>query len=137
MSEYTLKGLRPLAKELGIRGYSTANKAQLIEMLAAHAKTKGIVEGVKAPVEEPKAVQKPQTTPEHTPAPTPAPTSTPTPTVFEDNSATTKAPRKKKTESEWDRMNREYMKEHKCSLKESMTACSPLWAAKKAAQSKA
>ena len=94
---HTAKDLRNLAKELGIRGYSTAKKARLVEMLEEHSRKSAPQE-----VAEPK---------ESAPAPAPEPTPEPK----------EEAPKAAKKLSLWNQFLRDYRKEHGCTLKECMS----------------
>ena len=129
---YTLKDLRSIAKNLGIRGYSSANKAKLVEMLDNHANTKDVVDRVQSRVDAQEHAPAP------TPASTPAPEETKTEKVFvqeEPKKADSEAPPKKKRYSPWNAFLSEYRQEHGCSLKEAMNKKDE-YAAWKAKQSK-
>ena len=109
---HTAVELRKLAKELGLRGYSTAKKARLVEMLEEHSKA---VEAQKAAAS--KAEEKP---------------AEPEPEKDEDTKSAFVAEEKKeepkekkaaparRTPSVWNQFLAAYRSEHGCSLKEAM-----------------
>lgn len=97
----TLKDLRVLAKSLGIRGHTTAKKAELIEKIEAH-------QGAGS--------QKPQ----DTAAPPAHFEKVEAPKAEADSKEKSKETKEKKPHA-WNTFVAEYRKEHGCSLKEAMT----------------
>ena len=100
--------LRSLAKDLNIKGYSTAKKADLIALLEGHSqKTMPVAE---APVkEELKAVKAPK-----------APRVVKAVAEAKETSVSAEA-KKARNPSSWSEFLKSYKREHSCSLKEAMS----------------
>lgn len=120
---YSQKMLKETAKSLGLKGYSTAKKAELIEMLKNHHdKLSGKVEATPAPA----PVDTPKPTPVPEPVPDPKPKSTRKPKAEapsdEDVPATPKPAKRvvNRQKSLWDNFLSDYSKEHGCAIKEAM-----------------
>lgn len=110
--------LRSLAKDLNIKGYSTAKKADLIALLEGHSqKTMPVAEApvaeapvAEAPVkEELKAVKAPK-----------APRVVKAVAEAKETSVSAEA-KKARNPSSWSEFLKSYKREHSCSLKEAMS----------------
>lgn len=123
---YSQKMLKETAKALGLKGYSTAKKGELLEMLKNHHdKISGKVTETPAPVAAP------------APAPTPVPASEPvvpkakstrkpktppTDDVVPATDVPAKPPKRvvNRQKSLWDTFLSDYCKEHGCAMREAM-----------------
>lgn len=103
----TAKELRNLAKELGLRGYTTAKKADLIEMIEQHHRLQASKEA--APAEQvPGHFEPPKETVKQVEAAASGETLTP-------------KGYKSRGPNSWSKFLADYSKEHGCSLKVAMT----------------
>ncbi len=114
-----LRELRALAKDLGIRGYSTANKARLTTLIENHEHTQQLMANARA-------TQAAKSAAKEEPAPAPAP---PASSSFEAPAPQESAPvptadkpkpRRKAGPSAWNSFLRDYRKEHGGTLKQAM-----------------
>jgi hypothetical protein len=117
----TVKELRTLAKQLKIRGYSTASKAQLLELLENYDKTETVVTRARN-AKEPKKDKVPKKTQsvdetgtfEQEESPVEEPTTEPKKT--KQKKARTRAP------NAWNSFLADYRKENNATLKQAMAA---------------
>lgn len=105
--------LRELAKNLGIRGYSSANKAKLIELLETHEKLVASKERFDKPAEETKHKEEP--------AATPVATTVEDVKVNRHPKVETPPEKKPHKKSLWNQFLADYRAEHGGTLKEAMT----------------
>lgn len=116
----TLRELRTLAKDLKIRGYSTAKKDRLIQLLEDHHHVASLTKGT-APASAPA----PSDAPEPAPAPSKASESFVVPETDEPAQDAPAVPAKKEKKprkaNAWNSFLRDYRKENNCTLKVAMS----------------
>ena len=121
----TVKELRTLAKQLKIRGYSTASKAQLLELLENYDKTETVVTralSAKDPPKKTKAPKKTQSVDEsgtfeqEPPVEEQSPVEPTEPRQTKQKKAATRAP------NAWNSFLADYRKENNATLKQAMAA---------------
>ena len=109
----TVKDLRTLAKDLGLRGYSTANKARLIELLGNHEKSSEQSKKSEAPAPSKDAAPEDE-------APKNETFEEPAKTEDEPRVEAPKKHNRVRAANPWNTFLAEYRKEHGCSLKDAM-----------------